>query len=188
MVAILVQGPALEPVTREEAKLHARVDGTAEDATIDDLIVAARAEVENRTGRALVTQKWRIVKDGVPRSGVMKLSPAPIRSVDRVTLYGADGAPSIVDADSYDVDKYSSPGRLALCGCAPGRAMNGIEVDVTCGYGAPADVPAPLRQAVLMLVAHWFEQREAAALGAMSKAVDAGVAALTAPYRMPRLA
>ena len=36
---------------------------------------------------------------------------------------------------------------------APGRAVAGIEIDVVAGYGAPADVPSPLRQAILMLVA-----------------------------------
>ena len=82
MVAILVEGPAAEPVTLAEAKAHARIDGEAEDGLVGSLIAAARAEVENRTGRALVTQKWRIVKDQVPASGVMRLAPAPVRSVE----------------------------------------------------------------------------------------------------------
>lgn len=189
MVAILVSGPATEPVTREEAKAHARVDGASEDARIDALIAAARAEVENRTGRALVTQSWRIVRDAIPRGGVVRMAPAPVISVEALTVYGADGTPTVATTDEYDVDLVSSPARLMLkSGRFWGvRAMNGVEIDFTCGYGDAAAVPAPLKQAILMLVAYWFEQREAAAVGAVAGDVANGVAALIAPYRMPRL-
>nr|WP_255720550.1 head-tail connector protein [Acuticoccus kalidii] len=190
MVAILVLPPAAEPVTREEAKAHARIDGTAEDQRVDALITAARMDIENRTGRAMVTQGWRIVRDGVPKGGVIRLSPAPIQSVDMVTAYDEAGVPSVVPTTDYEVDLVSSPGRLRLeTGRFWGaRAMNGIEIDVTVGYGDPDAVPAPLKQAVMMLVAYWYEQREAARVGAVSSGVANGVSALMAPYRMARLA
>jgi uncharacterized phiE125 gp8 family phage protein len=64
----------------------------------------------------------------------------------------------------------------------PGRATAGIALDVLCGYGADAgDVPADLRQAVRLLLAHWYDNRVATADGA---AVPVGVSALLAPYRM----
>ncbi|MEO1105590.1 MAG: head-tail connector protein [Pseudomonadota bacterium] len=188
MVAILVSAPQAEPVTRDEAKAHARIDGSAEDAHVDALIKAARTEVENRTGRVLMAQGWRIVRDGVPSGGVVRLAPAPILSVDAVTVYASDGTPEVVAASEYEADLASAPGRLKL-GAGRfwgGRAMNGLEVDITCGYGAAADVPAPLKHAVLMLVAYWFEQREAAVAGAVAGPVANGVSALLAPYRMPR--
>ena len=190
MVAILVSGPQAEPVTREEAKAHARVDGASEDARIDALIAAARSEIENRTGRALMAQSWRIVRDAVPRGGVVRLTPAPVVSVDAVTLYGPDGQPQVVAPDEYEVDLVSAPGRLRLKGGRAWgvRSMNGFEIDVTAGYGDAADVPAPLKQAILMLVAYWFEQRDAASAGVVAGAAANGVAALVAPYRMPRLA
>lgn len=189
MVAILVTPPVAEPVTREEAKAHARIDGTEEDARVDALIAAARADVENRTGRALVAQGWRIVRDGVPRGGVLRLSPAPVQSVTAVTVYGEDGAPSVVPAEEYEVDVASSPGRLVLRrGLGwQARSVNGLEVDITCGYGGPEAVPAPLRHAVLMLVAYWFEVREAAAYGVVAGPVASRTAALVAPYRVARL-
>ena len=190
MVAILVTPPQAEPVTREEAKLHARIDGTAEDAKVDALITAARLDVESRTGRVLVTQGWRIVRDGPPAGGIVRLAPGPVQSVDTVTVYGADGAAEVVPAGDYLVDVASTPGRLKLSSGRfwGARALNGLEIDMTCGYGDPADVPASLKQAVLMLVSYWYEQREAASVGAVPAHVASGVTALTAPYRMPRLA
>ncbi len=190
MVAILVSAPQEEPVTRDEAKAHARIDGDAEDARVDALIAAARAEVENRTGRAMMAQGWRIVRDTVPPGGVIRLAPGPVAFVSAVTVYGADGTASVADPDEYQVDTDSVPGRLRLgAGRFWGsRAMNGIEIDMTCGVYDAAEVPAPMKQAVLMLVAYWFEQREAAAVGAVAGPVAHAVSSLLAPYRAPRVA
>jgi uncharacterized phiE125 gp8 family phage protein len=64
----------------------------------------------------------------------------------------------------------------------------GIELDLQLGYGAnAADVPAPLRHAVRMLVAHWYENRGLVAAGAGIATLPAGVAALVAPYRVRAL-
>lgn len=189
MVAILVSAPQEEPVTRDDAKAHARIDGTSEDGTIDALIAAARTDVESRTGRALMLQGWRIVRDCIPAGGIVRLAPSPVVSVDAVTVYGNDGAPNTVSTDEYQVDTISTPARMRFnTGAAwSARAMNGLEVDITCGYASASAVPAPLKQAVLMLVAYWFEQREAASLRAVAGPVAHGVDALIAPYRMPRI-
>jgi len=67
----------------------------------------------------------------------------------------------------------------------PGRALAGIEVDVAVGYGdAPGDVPQPLRQAIKLLVAHWYENRGLIALGQPVAVLPASAAALLAPYRV----
>ena len=65
----------------------------------------------------------------------------------------------------------------------------GIALDVTVGYGDTAlDVPEPLRQAMRLLIAHWYENRGLVVTGAMSlAALPATVAALIAPYRMVSL-
>lgn len=190
MVAILVSAPLAEPVSRDEAKTHARIDGAAEDDIVDRLLRAARADIENRCSRALMRQSWRVVRDKVPSGGVVRLAPAPVISVDAVTLYGADGSPQVIDPSEYEVDLASTPGRLRLnAGRFWGaRSMNGLEVDFTAGYASAADVPEPLKQAILMLFTYWFEQREACAMGAVVGPVAHAVSSLVAPYRMQRLA
>ena len=57
-------------------------------------------------------------------------------------------------------------------------------ITITAGYRTPADVPAAIRQAMLLLVAHWFDHRNAAPdRSALPMAVDA----LLAPFRRMRL-
>jgi uncharacterized phiE125 gp8 family phage protein len=61
----------------------------------------------------------------------------------------------------------------------------GIELDVELGYGATAsDVPDALRHAIRMLVAHWYENRGLAAIGASTAMLPGGLGALIAPYRV----
>jgi uncharacterized phiE125 gp8 family phage protein len=66
----------------------------------------------------------------------------------------------------------------------PERALAGIEIDITCGYGDPDDVPEPLRQATRLLVAHWYENRGIVAVGSEVALLPASATALIAPYRV----
>ena len=43
---------------------------------------------------------------------------------------------------------------------------------------------AQIKQAILMVIAHWYEHREAVATGISSKAVELGFRALLQPFRM----
>ncbi len=83
------------------------------------------------------------------------------------------------------------PARLVLAASAPlavGKAVNGIEIDIRAGYGVSSvDVPSPLRQAIMMLVAHWYEHRAAVGHDMAVETVPYGFEALIAPYRVIRL-
>jgi uncharacterized phiE125 gp8 family phage protein len=66
--------------------------------------------------------------------------------------------------------------------------VNGIEIDLTAGYGAaPEDVPGPIRQALLLLVAHWYEHRDPIEIGSQAAAIPADVSQLLNPFRAVRL-
>lgn len=66
MPSKIVTLPDTEPVSLVQAKLHLRVDTTADDLLISSLIVAARQYAEQVTWRALVTQTWTAVFDRFP--------------------------------------------------------------------------------------------------------------------------
>lgn len=62
----LVTAPTVEPVTVTEAKLFARIDTTADDSIVNDLIAAARKRCEQWRGRAFLTQTWNLFLDTFP--------------------------------------------------------------------------------------------------------------------------
>ena len=192
MALVLTSPPAVEPVSLSEAKAHMRVDGTEEDALITALILAARQHLETWLARALITQSWRLALDAWPSSSAVDLPLSPLQSVDAVETYDADNVATPVPVSEYFVDIFSEPPRVVrTSGDAwpvPGRPANGVEVRFTAGYGdAASDVPQPLRQALHLLIAHWFERREPVPADGGAVLVPIGVAALLSPYRRVRL-
>ena len=95
-------------------------------------------------------------------------------------LFGRGGSVHTLEPQDYVVS-LSDPATIHLR--STGGDVTGAEVDAEVGYGAAAaDVPADLRQAVVQLVAHWFERREPVATGTFSE-VPHTVSTQTARYR-----
>ncbi len=185
MSSLLLTAPAVEPLSLAEAKAFLRVEHGDDDDVIAALISASRIHVEAQTRRALITQSWRIIIDAWPGDGRQEVRPGPLQELTAARVYDFGNVAHAVDTESFVVDAGSSA--LAFAPWAlpsPGRFAAGIEFDVVVGYGdAAADVPEPLRHAVRLLIAHWYENRGLAALGAVT-VLPSTVAALIAPYRM----
>src|SRR5256885_1384018 len=100
----------------------------------------------------------------------------------------SDGTALALDGSGFTLDESDAPARLSFragAPLAPERPAAGIEIDITCGYGdAPGNVPEPLRQAIRLLVAHWYENRGLVAVGHEMAVLPQTVAALIAPYRV----
>jgi uncharacterized phiE125 gp8 family phage protein len=188
MPSILLTGPAAEPITLAEAKTFLRVEHDDDDDLIAALVAGSRIHVEAQTRRALITQSWRIVRDAWPVSGRLALLPVPVASVTAVCVYRSDGTTQSIDLSVFTLDKAAMPAVLAFASGAPpapGRVSGGIEIEITAGYGAEGtNVPEPLRQAIRLLTAHWYENRGIAAVGQTVAALPESVAALIAPYRV----
>jgi uncharacterized phiE125 gp8 family phage protein len=187
MNSILLTGPAVEPVSLDEAKAFLRIEHDDDDDVITALIAGARLYAEAQTRRALITQSWRLTRDAWPQTGRIAVRPAPLQSLDAVRVH--DGGSEAIELDVAGFFPDVAGSELVFAPWAmpqPGRAA-GIELDVTLGYGdAAIDVPEPLRQAIRLLVGHWYENRGVVTPGTTST-LPATVPALLAPYRMVSL-
>ncbi len=187
----LTAPPAVEPVTVNEAKAHLRIDHGDEDALIASFIATSRLQIEAALNLALITQSWSWRFDSWPDDKVVRLPLRPVQSIDAVQITAADGTVEPIPPERFLLDGASLPARLVSTAGAfprPGAAALGIDVAFTAGYGSAAtDVPAPIRQAVLMLTAHWYEHRQAAEFGGVSARIPEAVSVLLMPYRMVRL-
>lgn len=176
-----VTAPTEEPVSLFEAVAHCRVDIEDDDPLIANLIKAARETVERRTGLCLVdrTLDIHLDADRVSYSGPLgyrgvwtsyvppnplPLPRAPLGSVTSVTYTDTSGSSVTVDSSNYRVIT-GTPGRIELT--SGGSWGSGVDYVVrgVFGHGTAEDVPQLAKQAILLLVGHWYEAREAVIVG-----------------------
>lgn len=165
----LITAPAVEPVSSTEAKLHCRIDTNADDTLITMLIATARRTVEADSGRALITQTWELVLDGFPASTKIRMPLPPLQSITHIKYY-TNATPSVeatFASTNYLVsvdDPYG--GLIVLKDSASWPSITdplekgAVRIRFICGYGLAAAVPEIYKQAMLLLIGHWYENRE----------------------------
>jgi uncharacterized phiE125 gp8 family phage protein len=184
----LLTAPAGLPVTLELAKAFLRIDGNDDDAVVSALIRAATANLDGTAGvlrRALVTQTWE--QPFRSFHSRMRLPLAPVASIAAVKHYDADNALQTVSAADYslvedDLGPYLAWSPDALRPDLFDRP-DPVVVTFVAGYGAATDVPAAIRQAILLLVAQWFATREPVSATGGAAELPLTVTHLLAPYR-----
>lgn len=190
----LVTPASLQPVTLEEAKAHCRVDHDLDDAKLTLAIEAATRHLDGYggiLGRALLKQRWRQHLAFWPASRCIDLVLAPVLAANiAVTARLPDATSQVLDAGAYRLlAATSSSPRLLLSVSAslPGLASepDAVAIEYDAGYGEDsADVPGPIRAAILMMVGDLYRFTESAAPGtAVAVPMTPTVDRLLAPYR-----
>ena len=148
-----------EPITLADAKAFLKTlpGDTSEDAAvITPLITAAREYCEKVTGRALVAQTVIAYPEVFQK--VMRLPRPPITSVTSVEYTDTDGTEAALEdytADDENIAFDSIPSFVPA-------ALNPIAITYAAGYAA---IPKTIRQAMLLLMGHWYNNREAVVVG-----------------------
>jgi uncharacterized phiE125 gp8 family phage protein len=157
--------PAKEPITLDEAKAHLRILTSDDDEYITALIETAREYCEEYTGRALITQTIEAFVDEAPPAAITLPKP-PLQTVASVVFTAEDGTETTAPATDYHVDANGFYGVITL---KSGKSWpsptllpsSGIKITYDAGYGDDeTDVPRRIRQAMLLLIGHWYEHRE----------------------------
>ncbi|MDR6757212.1 putative phiE125 gp8 family phage protein [Mycoplana sp. BE70] len=189
MTIVELMPPGAEPITLAEVKAHLRLDGSAEDELLGSLIRTARDHLERETGLALIARPFRLYLDDWPEERVIQIARGPVQAIESVTVYDDVGAPLEVGLIGAVLDGNARPARLLMSALpAPGRALNGIEIDFTAGFGeAGTDVPDTLKRALMIHVAAMYELRGVMSADDQPGGVPAGYDRLVAPFRMRRL-
>ena len=171
-VASSSNNPANTPLTLEEAKQHIRIDDTANDAYIQDLIHAVTSHVEGYLGRTLITTTYSWHQDRFPGwgSGVMFVPRPKLQSVESITYVNQSGDSTTWGSTFYTVDTVSQPGRIQPAWQETWpiarRQHNAITVKYDAGYGDDAkDVPMDIRRGMLFMLGHLYENRQDVVVG-----------------------
>lgn len=174
--SVRITDAVTEPVTISEAQAWLRVDSQDDATEVTTLITTARQIVEDLTGRAILTQSWRMVASQWPAGrfagveNVVQLPRSPLASVTSVKYYPDNGGAQATFASSnYHVVTAITPGILVLADNAswPDLAVrpDAVEINFTAGAATTPEIPPSLRHAVLLVLAHLYELRSPVAVG-----------------------
>jgi uncharacterized phiE125 gp8 family phage protein len=178
-------GPVDEPVSLDLAKTQIRQTAVEDDDLVLAWIAAARAWVEEYTGRSLLTQTHQVSLPVWPCQLWLPRA-APLQSVTFVKYYNASNVLATLSSSVYTVPAFQEPASLLL---ADGQTWpttyareDAIQIEYVAGHATAEDVPMPLRQAMLLLIGHWDAVRANVVVGTISKEVEFGAKALCGPY------
>jgi uncharacterized phiE125 gp8 family phage protein len=180
----VVTAPTAEPLSVDDVKRHLRLDIGEEDGLVRSLITVAREYAELWTGQALMTQTLRLTRDCFPGAAegcVIRLPRSPVQSLTDIQYTDADGDTATVATSLYVTDFASQPGRIALAygetwPTDVAEQIGVVKVNYVAGYASAALVPQRIKQAMLLLIGHWYTNREA--VGSTSREIDFAVRAL----------
>lgn len=191
MTPYLITPPANLAVSLEQAKAQMFVTFNDYDDLITTYIEAATAHVDGYSGilgRCLISQEWAANLTSWPAG----LLPLPFPNVTGVVVsyVDQDGAEQVVQPLNYSIIKQSTGSALVFKqsfdrpSLGDSLTVEPITVLMTCGYGPDAqNVPAPIRLAIMQLVAHYYENRTAVSELSLMETPMA-VDRLLTPYRM----
>lgn len=160
--------PVAEPLSLPQALAHLRVDDTESNDYVTSLITVARQAAEDRTERSLMLSIWTLRLPAFPAAngGRIELLRPPIVNVTSVQYLDTAGILQTVPPSSYVVDAQSEPGCLIpLAGSWPASSDHpqAVTIVYTAGYANAADVPAPIKQWMLLAIGDMFGSRQRSA-------------------------
>lgn len=200
MTFTIVVPPTIEPITLEEARMHLRLTADSnndsppiyshpEDLLVLSLISAARDYCEQNLMRSLALQTVETVLDDFP-AGAIELSGSPITQIVSIVYIDPDSNEQTLASSAYTLDNAQEPGRVLPVDTWPKTAgtTNAVHIRYETGYSSDSPnlnpIPPSIRQAMLLLIGHWYENREAVNIGNITTTLDLAVKSLLKPYQL----
>jgi len=167
--------PSIEPITLDEAKVHLGVTISEHDAMIGSLITSARQRYEAETGLQLINATWKMYLDKFINP--IKIFRCPVASITSIAYTDTDGnSQTLTEGTDFEVDLISYPARIvpyygtsfpSVC-----DGVNKVIITFASGFGATAaTVNKVHKQAILMILAHYYENREDVIVGRIATAL-----------------
>lgn len=166
-----------EPVSLDEARRQVRVTESYDDDFLAGCITEARDYCEMHTGRTLAEATFRLVSSSF--ADCMPLA-VPLLSVQSVSYFDTDNTEQTLDPSFYYVADYGIELQPGQSWPDVYERKDAVMIEFTAGACPPS-----ARRAILLLVAHYYENREAVNVYANTKPLELAVSSLLHELRRP---
>lgn len=192
MALTIVTEPDGEPVLLEDIKNHLRLDVDADDRWLVSRITAAREFVEGQTRRCFRQRTYDYAIDwGWPHFDGrtrIDLPVNPVQSVTSITYEDGNSPRATLAASQYTVAARTYGSYIVPAYNVTWPTVRSVPNAITVRFvaGDNSAIPEPLIAAMGMLIAHWYENRQAVEAKEMVP-VPYGIESLLSPYRAGRM-
>jgi len=145
-----------------EVKDHIDEAKAADDAKLQELIYGVEDELKDGYGIYLSEATYDLLLDKFPKE--ILIWAWPIASITSVKYTDGNGDTQTVSSDNYTTDLFSKPARIAPIDSyawpVPRNSINAVQVRFVTGFTSPAVVPARIKEAMYLMIADGFDNRE----------------------------
>lgn len=208
---VVTEPPTVEPITSDQLTAIARIVPGDEEATLSDgYIRAARQQVEQDTGLALLTQTqdcyidrftlWPQWPGAVSWWAGFYMAPValpswPVQSIEVIEWIDVDGVGHVLDPSTYVLDTAHRPARVIWTSATVPTVPAGVRpfeawhLQQVAGWATPDAVPPLLTKAVGELAAHFLTTgRDMVVIDARMEPLPMSYQQAIAPFRIELLA
>lgn len=174
----------IEPILIQDLKIYLKIDEeeTVEDDLLSMMITSAREYCEVYTGRSLASKAIEYGIDSF--STQIRLPYGPVASVQSIKYKDSSGTETVMTENTdYLVDVDG--GRVVLPNGKTWPCFSPYPYDpIKIAYTVGAFTPEGCKQAMLLLIGHWYANRESVVVGSISKEIEFTTKALLDQYRI----
>lgn len=175
-MGIKVITPPADLLTAPEMRLQCRIDGTDSDGLLTTALAGAAAYAQHYTRTSLGVQTLELALDAFP-AGPIRLLQGPATSITSLKYIDTAGTEQTLSGSLYVLDDYTTPQWVVQAWGTDWPSTRDVANAVKVRYVAGAVASGAVKQALLLLVAHYYKYPEGVAEGA-PKEVPLGVHAL----------
>lgn len=184
----LKTAPSTTPVSLAEAKTHLRVTGTDDDTYITTLIDVATQTAEEFLNLKLMSQTWVLYLDEFPDYFDLLIGTLKTADIGGIKYYNTSNALTTLATSNYFIDEFHRPARVYFADdfTIPDTfdRPNAVAVEFTLGFSTASNVPAPIRQAILLMIGTYYEIRQNVVTGTIATHIPQTSEFLLRQYRI----
>ena len=184
----LKTAPTATPVSLAEAKTHLRVTGSDDDTYITTLIDVATQTAEEFLNLKLMSQTWVLYLDQFPDYFDLLVGTLKTADIGAIKYYNDSNVLTTLASSNYFLDEFHRPTRIYFADDAtiPDTydRPNAVQLEFTLGYTTGSNVPAPIRQAILLMIGTYYEIRQDVVTGTIATHIPKTSEFLLRQYRI----